>query len=147
MKQYILFCACICSSFILSDEVFAKSKLLESVDLDDKNMSTEGGTADLYLIDLHNGRNCRIEVVHYGENGKTTLVFIFGDKLKYAIMKRYKYEVPISMSSDAKIYSTEVTTLRSQGGYKSLRKEFRLYRSFFRFESLANCATQHRKSR
>ena len=125
--------------FSLSGVAVAKSTLLQTADLNDKNMSTEGGYAKLISVITSKGSWCRIEAIHYGEGGKTTYTFTFGSKLYTAEVKEYDYDHPIYMDPDVQIVRSRITNLQSGDGRRDLPKRFNEYKSFFSGSEIARC--------
>lgn len=139
MNRALHICGAI-SALVMADVAVAKTTRLQTVNLNDKLMSMEGGEARLYRVTNANGAFCRIEAIHYGETGKAIYVFDFAAKLFAAERRKYKYNLPIYMTSDAKETLSERTTLASSEGREALTKEFEEYKTFFDARQLAKCS-------
>ena len=140
MKAHLCICGLVCSALVPTGVAVAKSTLLQTVDLTDMSMSTEGGEARLYRTgDLKHGV-CRIEAVHFGEIGKAIYVFDFGSKLYAAERSEYRYDLPIHTSTNLKATLTEKTTLASREGRKTLLKDLETYKALFDARKLARCS-------
>src|SRR4051794_36947444 len=104
----------------------AKPRLLQTVDLTDLNMSTQGGYARLYSLSDH--ALCRMEVGLYGERGKVIYDFTFGSRLRDARVKEYEYEAPIYDDPDTKETLVSTTTLKDSHRMSALSKKFMEYK-------------------
>lgn len=139
MKLHLLVCGAIIVLAPVSF-AFAKAVRLQTVNLNDRQMSTEGGEARLYRVKDAGRTFCRIEAIHYGETGKAIYVFDFGAKLFAAERREYRYDLPNYMDPGAKQTLTARTTLASREGRDSLPKDFAEYQSFFDARRLVRCA-------
>ena len=140
MRIPIYICGVVGSALLLADAAVAKMTVLQIVDLTGMAMSTEGGEATLYRDNDAVGRVCKIEAIHYGETGRTILVFEFGSKLLTAEATEYRYKTPLNVNPNAKLILSKKTTLASRDGRESLSKEFETYKSLFDAGSLAKCS-------
>jgi hypothetical protein len=140
MKRALAFCAFL--SFFDSAAIAAANRAvaLQTVDLSDKGMSTEGGEAKLLRVTSGKSSYCRIDVVHYGETGKTTYGFAFNPRLFSAAKREYRYAEPIYTNPNVKVARTEVMTLKTPTGAKTLPTAFQEYRAFFEPRKLARCS-------
>ena len=125
-----------------ADIAIAKGTILQTVSLNDTDMSTEGGEARLYRTGDRRRGGCRIEAVHFGEAGKAVYVFDFGSKLHAAERREYHYDVPIHLDPHAKASLTATMTLESGEGRKLLAKDFAKYKALFAARNLARCGGQ-----
>ena len=123
----------------LTDAASAKSILLQTADLNDKNMSTQGGYAKLIRVSTSKGSWCSIEATHYGETGKAIYTFTFGTKLYSALLKDYSYNQSIYNDPNVKIVRTETMSLQSREGRRFLPERFNEYKTFFSARDLAKC--------
>jgi len=117
----------------------AKSVTLQTVDLIDKGMSTEGGVATLYRVSGGKSAYCRIEAIHYGESGKTIYGFAFNARLFSAVRREYRYDQPITVDAPSKQRLTSTETLETAEGSTTLPANFREYRAFFDARMMASC--------
>ena len=117
----------------------ARRHLLQTVDLN--GMSTEGGEAELYLSAGPLRGLCTIEVVHYGETGKTSYTFTFQQHLIDAIKLEFEYSAPIYENPDFKTKLARTTILRSKLGRQTLPRDFEDYKARFRKSALAKCGS------
>jgi hypothetical protein len=136
--------ATICLSAI-PQPAFARATLLQTVDLNDRGMSTEGGLANLFRLANSGSGHCKIEVVHYGETGQTTYRFIFSSKLNHAARREYRYDNPIYAPHRVRMRLTEEEHLTSRKGKESLPRDFSLYRSMFDPAQIARCSASGKK--
>ncbi len=120
----------------------AKSIVLQTVNLNDREMSTEGGEATLYRVTSAKGAYCRIEAIHYGETGKAVLGFAFNPRLFSAVMRQYRYNLPIYWDGGGKVASVHTVTLETKEGAAHLPADFKEYLTFFDGRQLAKCS-QH----
>ena len=139
MKMPLCICGVLCSVLVSADNAVAKPTVLQTVDLTDMNMSTEGGEARLYRANGVKHGRCKIAVVHYGESGKMTYVFEFDSKLYAAEAREYRYESPIYVNPNAKSILSRRNTLASRKGRETLPKDFDTYRALFDARRLARC--------
>jgi len=139
MKRKICICGVIGSVVVLANPAAAQWTVLQIVDLTELGMSTESGEATLYRLPDAGGANCKIQVVHFGETGKTIHDFEFGSRLSSAEKKEFRYKVPLSVNAKAKPILTEKLSLASPKGRDVLPKEFEAYKSAFDPKQLAKC--------
>jgi hypothetical protein len=142
VKYRVYFFASLSCAFGFANSAVAKPVLIQSVSLNGKLMSTEGGEARLYRIDRPSGPVCRIEAIHFGEMGKRTFSFTFGSELMAGSKTDYRYATPIYDDPTGKIVRTEKTTLSSKKGWRSLSKDLRSYKSVFGARNLAKCSAR-----
>ena len=140
MRIPIYICGVVGSALLLAQAAVAKMTVLQIVDLTEAGMSTEGGEATLYRDNDAVGVVCKIEAIHYGETGRSILVFEFGSKLITAEVNEYRYKTPLSVNPKAKLILSKKTTLSSRQGRESLTKEFETYKSLFDANNLAKCS-------
>ena len=140
MRIPIYICGVVGSALLLAEAAVAKMTVLQIVDLTEAGMSTEGGEATLYRDNDAVGVVCKIEAIHYGETGRSILVFEFGSKLITAEANEYRYKTPLSVNPKAKLILSKKTTLSSRQGRESLTKEFETYKSLFDANNLAKCS-------
>jgi hypothetical protein len=115
----------------------AKAVPLETVDLNDRSMSTEGGLAKLFRLTNSAAGRCKIEVIHYGEMGQTTYRFTFSAKLNYAALREYAYVEPLNARG---MTLRREVLLSSREGKRLLPAEFSFYKALFAPAKLAQCA-------
>lgn len=140
MRLPIYVCGAISSALLLTDGVVAQQAVLQIVDLTELGMSTEGGEATLYRVKYARPTVCKIDVIHYGETGRSILEFEFGSKLLAAEAREYRYEVPLAVNPNAKPVLSKKISMKSREGRQSLSKEFETYKSLFDASHLAKCA-------
>ena len=139
MKLPLLFCGAIGSALLMTGVAVAQMTVIQVIDLAEKGMSTEGGEATLYRVKNSNPKLCKIDVIHYGEEGRSILEFEFGTKLTAAEAREYRYKVPIAVDPKAKPKLIKKTTMASRAGREALQKEFETYKSLFDPVDLAKC--------
>jgi hypothetical protein len=123
----------------------AADATLQVVDLTDRGLSTEGGEARLLRMTNSSLGSCKIEVVHYGEMGRTTYRFIFDRELRYAALREYSYAEHVAVSSRMKMTLRREVLLSSQEGLRELPATYAEYRGFFDSRKLVLCnRTAHR---
>ena len=132
-------CALALPLLIAAGQAGAADITLQVVDLSDKGMSTEGGEARLMRMTNSSLGACKIEVVHYGEMGRTTFRFIFGRDLRYAARRVYSYAEHVASSSRMKMTLQSEVLLSSQEGARQLPLAYAEYRGFFDSRKLAQC--------
>lgn len=140
MRLPIYVCGAAGAALLLAGSAVAKMTVLQIVDLTEAGMSTEGGEATLYRDNDAVGLVCKIEAIHYGETGRSILVFEFGSRLMTAEATEYRYKTPISVNPKAKLILNKKTTLSSREGREFLTKEFETYKSLFDAGNLAKCS-------
>jgi hypothetical protein len=124
---------------LLAAPSLAIDSTLQVVDLSEKGMSTEGGEARLLRMANSNLGSCKIEVVHYGEMGRTTYRFMFDRALRYAARREYSYAEHFAASSRSKMTLRREVLLSSQEGARELPIAYVEYRGFFDPRKLALC--------
>ena len=139
MKLALHLCGAIGSALLITGAAVAQMTVIQVVDLSDKGLSTEGGEATLYRVKNSNPKLCKIDVIHYGEEGRSILEFEFGTKLRAAEAREYRYKVPLAVDPKAKPKLTKKTTMASRAGRESLQKEFETYKALFDPDDLAKC--------
>ena len=139
MKLTLTACAVLCVTAFAAVPCSAKSVTLQTVDLNDKGMSTEGGEAKLYRVSTGKNVYCRIEAIHYGHGGKAIYGFAFKPRLFSAVRREYRYQQPIYIDPGAKQTLTSTETLKTKGGSATLPAAFKEYRSFFEVRKLESC--------
>ena len=122
----------------------AAAVLLQAVNLTDQNMSTEGGEATLFRLTNQKPVRCKIEVVHYGETGRTTYRFIFADKLHYAARREFSYPRPIYEMRRLRMSLKRELLLASPEGTSVLPGDFQTYKAFFKSAKLRQCSGKAR---
>lgn len=127
------------SALLLTEVAAAQQAVIQIVDLTELGMSTEGGEATLYRVKDAQPTLCKIDVIHYGETGRTILEFEFGSKLLAAEEREYRYKAPLSVDPKAKPVLTRKVSLDSREGRQTLTKEFETYKSLFDASHLAKC--------
>lgn len=133
--------ACAVASLCLAAPLHAaKSVRLQTIDLSDRGMSSEGGEAILYRVIDGKSIYCRIAVVHFGETGKTTLGFAFNPRLFSAVQRNYDYATSVNLDPRAKIVRVRVESLKTKAGAATLPAAFPQYRSLFDSRKLRACA-------
>lgn len=140
MNRTLCIWGVIVSALLLPSTAAAQWTVLQVVDLTELGMSTEGGEATLYRVPDALGAACKIEVIHFGETGKSISVFEFGRKLVAAETREYRYKVPLYVDAKAKPILTAKVTLASPKGREALPKEFEAYKSTFDPNQLAKCS-------
>lgn len=138
MRKTLLFAMCIFAG-AFSQPLLAKNTVLQTVDLTDMGLSTEGGEAKLYRMANPKNGKCRIEAVHYGEMGKAVYSFNFGGTLLYAALREYRYSEPLMMGPKAKMTLAREVTLQSDEGAATLPTEFETYKTYFDAAVLKQC--------
>jgi hypothetical protein len=115
--------------------------LLQSVDINGKMASTEGGEAELYLLsrDPYSSKRCRIAATHYGEAGKVAYVFEFGEELRDAEYREYRYRSPLSVDPAGQIESVKTEKMGSSREGLNFSDIFFDYRSLFDIDNLDKC--------
>src|SRR5687768_8222241 len=106
----------VCCTLVWTNGADAKPVLLQTVDLSEKAMSTEGGVAKLFRMSSRKGTGCKIEAVHYGEMGKATYVFLFDPNLYSAARRDYSYDSPIFATARAMPRLTKTLSSESAEG-------------------------------
>jgi hypothetical protein len=139
MRRALIVCSSFCAISLATEPCAAKSVTLQTVDLNDKAMSTEGGEATLYRVSTGKSVYCRIEAIHYGETGKAIYGFAFNPRLFSAVRREYDYEQPIYIDPGARQTLTSTETLETKEGSATLPAAFREYRSFFDARNLSRC--------
>ena len=139
MKGSLIVCSSFCGISLATGPCAAKSVTLQTVDLNDKDMSAEGGEATLYRVSIGKSVYCRIEAIHYGETGKAIYGFAFNPRLFSAVRREYQYEQPIYIDPGAKQTLTSTETLKTKEGSTTLPVAFREYRSFFEARNMSRC--------
>lgn len=140
MKMPLYLCGAIGSALLLTDVAVAQMAVLEIVDLTEAGMSGEGGEATLYRVKNARPTICKIDVIHYGEGGRSILEFEFGSKLLAAEAREYRYKTPPSENPRAKPVLRKRMVLASGEGRQLLPKEFERFRSLFSASQLAKCS-------
>ena len=138
MKAYA--CAALGLGILAAEPSSAKSITLQAVNLNDKEMSAEGGEATLYRVITAKGAYCRIEAVHYGETGKAVYGFAFKRRLFSAVRREYHYDPSDFTAPNLKIELADTQTLETKAGSATLPTAFKEYRSFFDVRQLAKCS-------
>lgn len=139
MRLPYLISAAIGSALLLTDVAVAQQAVIQIVDLTEMGMSTEGGEATLYRVKDVKPPLCKIDVIHYGETGRSILEFEFGTKLLAAEAREYRYKTPLYVDPKAKPVLIKRTTLTRGEGRQSLPKEFETYKALFDERQLAQC--------
>ncbi len=114
-----------------------KPVLLQHIDIWEK--STEGGEGKLYRATRAALAPCRIDVLLYGEMGKTGWTFTFGSRLLTAMRTDYDYNRPFYMKDGGRVTSTESVTLRTAEERKQLQADFLEFKVLFDPSKLAEC--------
>lgn len=140
MKLPYYLCGAVGSVLLLTDAVMAQMAVIQIVDLTERGMSAEGGEATLYRVKYAKPTICKIDVIHYGETGRSILEFEFGSKLLAAEAREYRYEEPLALNPKAKPVLSKKVKLESREGRQSLPKEFETYKSLFDASHLAICS-------
>jgi hypothetical protein len=140
MKRALHLCAALCLTNLSAASFAAKPVILQTVDLNDKNMSAQGGEAKLYRITTAKGSYCRIEAIHYGETGKALYGFAFNRRLFSAVRREYHYDPADFTAPNLKIELADTQTLETKKGSATLPTAFKEYRSFFDPRQLARCS-------
>jgi hypothetical protein len=138
MRLPLYICGVVGSALLLAEAAVAKMTVLQIVDLTELGMSTEGGEATLYRD--NDTLDCRIEAIHYGETGRSILVFAFGSKLISAEATEYRYKTPLNVDPKAKLILAKKTNLESRAGRETLPTQFETYKSLFDAGNLAKCS-------
>lgn len=139
MRLPLYICGAVGSALLVTDTAEAKLVVVQIVDLTEMGMSTEGGEATLYRVQDTKPMVCKIEAIHYGESGKSILVFDFGSKLLAAEASEYRYKTPLNVNPKAKPILHRKVTLESREGRETLPTEFEKYKSLFDADHLAKC--------
>ena len=139
MRLALYSCGAIISVLLISAVAVAQQKVIQVIDLTEKGMSTEGGEATLYQVKNSRPTICKIDVIHYGETGRSILEFEFGAKLNAAEAREYHYKVPLAEDPKAQPKLTNRVTMTSWEGRETLQKEFETYKSFFAASDLEQC--------
>ena len=124
---------------LIAGTAAAQQTVIQVIDLTDKGMSTEGGEATLYRVRNTSPTVCKIDVIHYGETGRSILEFEFRSKLQAAEAREYRYKVPLAEDPKAKPKLTNKVTMGSREGRQALQKQFEIYRSLFAASDLERC--------
>ena len=140
MKLPLYLCGAVGSVLLLTDVANAQMAVMQIVDLTETGMSTEGGEATLYRVKYAKPSVCKIDVIHYGETGRSILEFEFGSKLLAAQVREYRYKTPLNVNPKSKPILRKKTTLASRDGRQLLSKEFKTYKSLFDARHLAKCS-------
>ena len=139
MKMPLCICGAISSALLIAAAAVAQQTVIQVIDLTEKGMSTEGGEATLYRVKNSRPTICKIDVIHYGETGRSILEFEFGAKLNAAESREYHYKVPLAEDPKAKPKLTKTVTMVTQEGRETLQKEFETYKSLFAASDLEKC--------
>jgi hypothetical protein len=115
----------------------AKPVLLQTVDI--WGMSTEGGEGKLYRATKPALAPCRIDVLLYGEMGRTGWSFTFGSRLLSATRTNYSYNRPFYMKGGGRVASTHSITMRRETNRKQLMTDFAEFKALFDPRKLAQC--------
>ncbi|WP_294124205.1 hypothetical protein [Sphingomonas sp.] len=135
----MIICGAIGSAVLISGTAIAQQTVIQVIDLSEKGMSTEGGEATLYRVRNTRPTICKIDVIHYGETGRSILEFEFGAKLNAAEAREYRYKVPLAEDPHAKPKLIKAVTMATREGRETLQKEFETYKSFFSASDLEKC--------
>lgn len=120
----------------------AADTLLQTVDLTDQGWSAEGGEAKLFRVTGVTTGRCKIEVVHYGETGRTTYRFLFSANLNFAAKREYRYPEPIASMKKVTMKRTSEALLSDPAWRQMLTEDYATYRAFFDPAKLAACAAR-----
>jgi hypothetical protein len=142
VRAALYLCAALGLIIVAAKPSFARSVTLQTVDLNDKNMSAQGGEAKLYRVITARSAYCRIEAIHYGETGKAVYGFAFNPRLISAARREYRYDPPDFTAPKLKVRLADVQTLRTKKGSATLPADFEEYRSFFDPRQLAKCSAR-----
>lgn len=123
----------------LAAPALAADQVLQVVDLSDKGFSTEGGEAKLFRLVNSRLGACKIEVVHYGETGRTALRFIFDRRLRFAARREYGYNGHIATTSNLKVTLRREINLASAEGAREFPAAYAESRGHFDASRLAQC--------
>lgn len=139
-RLFVLMLAMAAPLSLLPQAAQAGTILLQTVDLTDKGLSTEGGEAKLFRLTGSSLGRCKIEAVHYGEMGRTTMRFIFDGRLRYAAMREYHYPGPFASNRNGRIRLIREVLLSSAEGARTLPGDWVTYKGYFDAAKLAQCA-------
>ena len=127
------------SLMLAATPALAADSALQVVDLSERGLSTEGGEARLFRMTNSRLGSCKIEVVHYGEMGRTTYRFIFDRELRYAALREYSYAEHVASLSPMKMTLRREVLLASPEGRRELPASYAENRAFFDSRKLALC--------
>jgi hypothetical protein len=139
MKRTLTLCITLCVTALVAEAGAAKSVVLQTIDLTDRGMSTEGGEVSLYRVTTAKSAYCRIEATHLGETGKTIYAFAFNPRLFSAAKREYDYDASIWAKRSIKQTLANTETLKTKVGAATLPAAFAEYRAFFDAHMLASC--------
>jgi hypothetical protein len=134
VRSFLAFCTA-----AIPGAASGKPTLLQTVEV--KGMSTDGGEAKLYRASKAALAPCRIDVMLYGESGRTGFVFMFGSRLLAATRTDYRYNLPYYMKNGGRVAFTQSSTLKTADGRKQLTADFRDFKALFDPRRLAQCKT------
>ena len=129
----------LCGALLISGAGIAQQTVIQVIDLSEQGMSGEGGEATLYRVKNTRPTICKIDVIHYGETGRSILEFEFGTKLNAAESREYHYKVPLAEDPKAKPKLVNTVTMATREGRDALQKEFEKYKSLFAASDLEKC--------
>lgn len=129
----------ICGALLISGAAIAQQTVIQVIDLSEKGMSGDAGEATLYRVKNTRPTVCKIDVIHYGETGRSILEFEFGTKLTAAQTREYRYKVPLAEDPKAKPKLVNTVTMATREGRDALQKEFETYKSLFAASDLEKC--------
>lgn len=124
---------------LIAGTAHAADPVLQVVDLSEKGMSSEGGEAKLFRLTNSRLGACKIEVVHFGEMGRTTLRFLFDRQLRFAARREYSYSGHIASTPDPVMTLRSEANLSSPGAAGELRLAYAEYRAMFDPAKLSRC--------
>ena len=136
MRVLVGFCLLTCAA-TTALAARPKSILLQHIDIWEK--STEGGEGKLYRATQAALAPCRIDVLLYGEMGKTGWTFMFGPRLLTATRTDYHYNRPFYMKAGGRVTSTVSVTLRTAEERKQLQADFLEFKALFDPRKLTEC--------
>ena len=139
MRLPLYICASVGLAALIAGAAAAQQTVIQVIDLTEKGMSTEGGEATLYRVKNSWPTICKIDVIHYGETGRSILEFEFRSKLQAAEEREYRYRVPLAEDPKAKPKLTKKVTMANKTGRETLQKEFETYKSLFAASDLEKC--------
>lgn len=139
MRRTLYICASLGSAALIGGTAIAQQTVIQVIDLTEKGMSTEGGEATLYRVENSWPTFCKIDVIHYGETGRSILEFEFRSKLQAAEAREYRYKVPLAEDPKAKPKLTKKVTMASREGQETLQEEFDTYKALFAASDIKRC--------
>lgn len=145
LSRAFLKAALVASALALATPALAADRVLQVVDISDKGMSTEGGEAKLFRLVNSRLGACKIEVVHFGEMGRTTLRFLFDSRLRFAARREYSYNGHIASITNLRMTLRREVNLSSPEGARELPAAYAEYRALFDPAKLAQCTRAARR--